>query len=459
MVAVSRLLSPDEIGIHVIGASIAMLASELKAFGMGGYLIREKELSTIKVRTTFAVSMLFAFTLGVGLIILSPVIANFYNDPRLIPVLLLFSIGFFISPFSIVTSAVLTREFQFVKLSVARLSEVIMSAVTTLILIYLEYGYLSLAIGTAVGNITSTLIYFVIKPEIVSYWPYFKNLNAVMKSGFFTSIAALIRRGATVSPELIIGKMAGINDAALFSRGSGFIRFSSSLIFSMISPVIAPYLSKSNREGSVLSETYIKVNLLVGGICWPILAVAGVFSEQAITVMFGEQWTASAPIASALAIWALFGMVFVEFGQLLLTIGKEKFTFYYEMILTVSTIILCIGASLVDSYYVPFALVLSSVLQVFMQSILFKKFFDINLINYLWNLRISIIITLLCFMIALLTKKFIINFDLNAYYAISILAFTMPIFWLSCVVIFKHPIYAEVKVVFRTLKNYIPWLH
>jgi O-antigen/teichoic acid export membrane protein len=96
MVAISRLLSPDEIGIHVIGASIAMLAAELKSFGMGGYLVREKEINTIKVRSTFTVSMFFSFTLGGILIVAAPFIANFYNDQRLIPVLLLFSIGFFV---------------------------------------------------------------------------------------------------------------------------------------------------------------------------------------------------------------------------------------------------------------------------------------------------------------------------------------------------------------------------
>jgi O-antigen/teichoic acid export membrane protein len=447
MVAISRLLSPDEIGIHVIGASIALLAAELRTFGMGAYLIREREINTIMIRSTFTASMLVAFILGIGLIVSAPSVANFYNDPRLIPVLFLLSVSFFMSPFAIVTSAVLTREFQFAKLSAAHLSEVIVTSGITLILIYFEFGYISMAIGTAVGNVTSTIIFFILKPKIISYWPYFKNLNGVMQSGFFTSFAALIRRGATVSPELIIGKMAGINEAALFSRGMGFIKFSNSVIFSMISPVVAPYLSKSNREGEILTDSYIKVNLLVGGICWPILAVAGVFAEQAITAMFGEQWTAAAPIASALAVWALLSMLFVNFGQLLLTIGKEKFTFYYEMILTVSTIILCVFASLINGDYIPYVLILISLLQVLMQALMFKKFFGINIISYLWQLKQSILVTIACFIAAWLIKYLVINFELNAFYAIGILALIMPVFWLLCIFIFSHPLKAEIHTI------------
>jgi O-antigen/teichoic acid export membrane protein len=455
MVAISRLLSPDEIGIHVIGASIAMLAAELKAFGMGGYLVREKDINSIKVRTTFTVSMLFAFTLGATLIITSSLIADFYSDQRLVPVLMLFSIGFFVAPFSIVTSAVLTRNFEFGKLSIIRLSEVLMSAVTTLILIYFDFGYISLAIGTAVGNISSTILFVIFRPNIVSYLPYFSDFNVVLKSGFFTSFAALIRRGETVSPELIIGKMADISGAALFSRGMGFIKFSSSIVLGMISPVVAPYLAKSHREGEILADSYIKVNLLVSGICWPILAVAGVFAEQAITLMFGEQWSAAAPIASTLAIWALLGMFYVNFEVLLLTIGKEKSTFYYQMILSIVTIILCIAAALIDTNYVPFALIVSGVLKVLMQAILFKKFFGIHIVTYLWKLKQSIIVTVTCFLCALLIKHFLTPFDLNAFYAMGILALIMPIVWLLSAVIFRHPISLEAKQMFFTFKKYV----
>jgi O-antigen/teichoic acid export membrane protein len=447
MVAISRLLSPDEIGIHVIGASIAMLAAELKAFGMGGYLVREKDINSIKVRTTFTVSMLFAFTLGATLIITSSIIADFYSDQRLVPVLMLFSIGFFVAPFSIVTSAVLTRNFEFGKLSIVRLSEVLMSAVTTLILIYFDFGYISLAIGTAVGNISSTVLFVIFRPNIVSYLPYFSDLNVVLKSGFFTSFAALIRRGETVSPELIIGKMADISGAALFSRGMGFIKFSSSIVLGMISPVVAPYLSKSNRQGEILADSYIKVNLLVGGICWPILAVAGVFAEQAITLMFGEQWTAAAPIASTLAIWALLGMFYVNFEVLLLTIGKEKYTFFYQIILSIVTVILCIGAALIDSALVPFALIGSGILKVLMQAILFKKFLGISIFSYLWQLKQSILVTIACFTIALFMKYITTHLALNAFYSIIILAIAMSIFWLICIFIFKHPLKSELATV------------
>jgi O-antigen/teichoic acid export membrane protein len=340
-------------------------------------------------------------------------------------------------------------------LSIVRLGEVIMSAASTLILIYFEFGYISLAIGTVIGNISSTMLFFIFRPKVVSYLPYFRDLKIVMKSGFFTSFAALIRRGATVSPELIIGKMAGINDAALFSRGAGFVQFSRGVILGIISPVVAPYLAKSNREGEILADSYINVNLLVGGICWPILAVAGVFAEQAITLLFGQQWVASAPIASILVISALISMIFVNFEQLLLTIGKEKYTFYYQIVLTIFTIASCIGAALIDSSYVPFALITSSVLQVLMQAILFKKFFDINIITYIWKLKRSISITATCFIAAWFIEYLVTKFELNAFFAIVILVIIMPPFWLISVIIFKHPIFSEVNKLIFALKKHI----
>jgi hypothetical protein len=94
-------------------------------------------------------------------------------------------------------------------------------------------------------------------------------------------------------------------------------------------------------------------------------------------------------------------------------------------------------------------------LKVFMQAILFKKFFDIHIVTYSWKLKQSIIITVTCLLFALVIKYFLTKFNLNEVYAIVILALIIPIVWLLSVVIFRHPIYLEVKTLFITIKKHI----
>lgn len=42
IVIVARILTPTELGVYAIAGALVLIAGELKTFGAGGYLIRQK---------------------------------------------------------------------------------------------------------------------------------------------------------------------------------------------------------------------------------------------------------------------------------------------------------------------------------------------------------------------------------------------------------------------------------
>src|SRR5690554_7371629 len=63
---------------------------------------------------------------------------------------------------------------------------------------------------------------------------------------------------------------------------------------------------------------------MLGGLIWPVLAVASVVSLPAIYLFFGDQWLEAAPYASLIAWWAIFRMVHWFSSDLLMARGFEK---------------------------------------------------------------------------------------------------------------------------------------
>jgi len=72
----ARLLTPAETGIYAVGFAVMMLLEMLREFGVGSYLIRERELDRGKIRAAFTVTLLLAWCPGGALVAASRPLAT-----------------------------------------------------------------------------------------------------------------------------------------------------------------------------------------------------------------------------------------------------------------------------------------------------------------------------------------------------------------------------------------------
>jgi O-antigen/teichoic acid export membrane protein len=80
-IIIARLLTPEEIGIFAVGAVIIGFAQTMRAFGVGSYLVQEKELNEVKIRAAFMVTLCMAWIMGVITLAVAPWAGDFYKAP------------------------------------------------------------------------------------------------------------------------------------------------------------------------------------------------------------------------------------------------------------------------------------------------------------------------------------------------------------------------------------------
>ena len=78
--------------------------------------------------------------------------------------------------------------------------------------------------------------------------------------------------------------------------------------------------------------------ILQGAFSLPVFAVVNVAAYPVVIFLFGEQWDAAIPIASSLAIWAMFQAVHSFSNSALISMGAEKRMFVGSLIIFVSRI-------------------------------------------------------------------------------------------------------------------------
>src|SRR5579885_1853183 len=111
MIVLTRLIAPREFGLMSMAAVFTGFLDLFTELGTTSALIQKDTLTPRLLSTTFWANIAFGFLAGGATFATAPLVAAFYGQPRLVPVLELLSVGFAITSLSLVQRALLSREF------------------------------------------------------------------------------------------------------------------------------------------------------------------------------------------------------------------------------------------------------------------------------------------------------------------------------------------------------------
>lgn len=448
-IVVARLLVPDEIGVFAIASSVVLVISEFRLLGAGVYVIREAELTRDKVKNALGLSFLICWCLGIALILLSSFLGEFYGNESISNIFIILSISFFFGPYISISASLLSREFQHKTIFHVRIITGVVGFITTVSLILLGASYYSMAISNLVSVIVQFCLYIWFRPKTMELLPSFGDFKPIMKVGIFHSLSSMLNRTQLTLSDIIIGRIGTVRDVAIFSRGLGFINFISDTVVSGVSPVVLPYLSKVNKDKGSVSEAYTKAGVYLTGITWPVLLVANVVALPAIRLFFGDQWDEAAPIAAILACWAAIRSSNIFFSQAMLAKSMEKILFVKEVM------IFCLLGVSIWSFYpygfesVGYAFVCVSICEFVICLVLLVKFLDLKIFDYFRSLFKSAGIAIVCFLAASIIDEILELNDYGGNSKVFTCALILPIVWILCLYVLKHPLFEEIARIFK----------
>ncbi len=449
---VARLLSPSEIGTFAVASSLVMIMAEFRVLGANAYLIREKELTHEKVRSSYGLTLLVSWLMGVVIIAASYPLADFFEIEELGPLFILLSLSFFIAPYISIPHAILSRNYKFGLISNIYVLAAITQLIITISFIFLGFSFYSLAFGNLAAVVAQAILFLYASREVSVYAPRFNNMRDIAKIGIFTSLGHVIRKAQHTTPDMVIGKMGTPTEVGLFSRGLGFMVFVTDTIMSGIYPVAAPYLADIKNNGEDVAKAYLNASQLITGVLWPALAVGSVASLPAIRLMFGDQWDSAAPIASIVAVWAMLRAPHFLAPQALITLGHEGSMFAKELI-----VFLIFLVSIIFGYHsngmqgVAYAFVITGIADLIVSAFFAKVCIRLPIFKHLICLLPSLMVTIICWVAARgIERAWPFEETPSILTFFQILAL-LPLIWILGLFVFKHPLRFELTRIVSAL--------
>ncbi len=323
-VVVARILTPEQVGIFAVAAVFAALASTFRDFGVGEYLIQEKNLTPEVLRAALTVNIGVSWIMALLLLVLAPFAADFYRTAGVADVMRVQAVNFVLIPFGAVTMAWFRREMNFKPIFLAGLVANCVSFAVVLALALNGFGYMSLAWSSLAGVVATVMTSLALRPKGFPRRPGWRGVAKVFHFGKFASGVYIFGQLGKGAPEMIVGKAAGMADVGMFSRAQGLVEIFHRLVLRAVLPVCLPFFAKGVREtgspkaGLLLSISYVTA---VG---WPFLAFIALAAFAAVRLIYGTQWMAAVPLAKLLCAAAAVELVYVASKEALLASGLVK---------------------------------------------------------------------------------------------------------------------------------------
>jgi O-antigen/teichoic acid export membrane protein len=329
---ISRILTPEEIGVSVIGMAILAMVMSVRDFSSSNFLIQREELGPEDIRGAFTVTFILTGIIAAVLVTASPFLASFYDEPSLVPYFRVISACLFLDVSCNLITALMRREMSFGKVAAINITGAAAAAVATIFLALLGFSYMSFAWAWLIGSALAAGLALALRPHFWMFKPSLCSWRAMVSFGGYNGAISMLYRIFDSLPLLLLGRVVSPHAAALFSRTLLIVQIPDKMVLGGAMTVVLPAFSTQVRQGRDLKRPYLAALSLITVLHWPALLVLSVLAYPAVVVILGQQWIEAAPLVQVVAVALLFSFSFELNYPVMVAMGAIRDLFIRALI-------------------------------------------------------------------------------------------------------------------------------
>lgn len=331
---VARLLQPSDYGLMGMAAIFLGIVQLLSEFGLGTAIITMRDLNDDQVSQLNTVSLLSGVA-GLALsVALAIPIGEFFRAPKLPPIIIVMSIAFVTSAFSVVPRALLQKEMRFKILAIIAGLQGLAQAISTLILAFLGFGYWALVLGNLSFSLTATLLTLAWKRQRFA-WPRFSAIRAALVYSWHIIVARLSWFIYNDGDFIIAGRVLGEAPLGNYSLAWTLAHAPLEKLTTMVNQVTPSIFAAVQTDYIALRRYLRNITGALSLFVFPIVLGMALIANDFVRVALGEKWIGVVLPLQLLALHALFRSNVVLLTPLLNVVGEERFSMWNSIVMMV----------------------------------------------------------------------------------------------------------------------------
>ena len=330
-IVLARILGPKPYGEVAVAALVIGLGNLVADVGLGSALVQKNEVSGEDIRFAFTVQVLFAALIVLALWPLTPLIAVFFHQPEIVPVLrAMFSI-FILQSLGQTAISLLKRNLRQKEIQTAQLVSYLIGYIGVGIpLALLGVGVWSLVVAQLTQSLLNTiLVYTRMHHSVIPLaWP--RNAHMAGYGGKVVS-SNVVNWWITNSDNLFVGRACGSVPLGLYSRSFTLVNLPEAGIVSTLQAVLFPTYSRTQDRSQLMRQTYLASVSIVAMLTLPFFAVVAAVPLTVIGGVYGAQWLAAVPVVVPLALAMPLDSIMALAGPVQYGVGRVERELWPQM--------------------------------------------------------------------------------------------------------------------------------
>jgi O-antigen/teichoic acid export membrane protein len=324
LMVLARLLDPKDFGLVGMVTAFTGVLNLFRDFGLSTATVQRVEVTDEQVSTLFWINSAVGATLWLVLAAVSPLVAWFYREPRLLWVTIVLAIGFFFNAVGVQHSAMLQRQMRFTALAIIDIVALLVSITVGIGMALRGFKYWALVAMTVTPPLVSTILLWLTTKWIPGAPRRRVGVHSMIRFGGTITLNGLVVYIAYNFEKVLLGRFWGAEAVGIYGRAYQLINIPTENVNSAAGEVAFSVLARVQSDIDRFRNYFLKGYSLVLAVTVPITIACALLGNDLIAVVLGPKWKEVVPIFRLLAPTILIFAMINPFAWLLFSLGKVR---------------------------------------------------------------------------------------------------------------------------------------
>ncbi len=296
MVVLARELGPAAFGVVGLAMVVIDILTIIGQAGLTEVFIQNNGSSQKELSTGFWTSLVLGILLGAAVFLSAPLLAQFFGEPDLDPVMKCLSISCLFNTLGTVHEALLRRSFGFKALAARNVTASIVSGAVAIALALNGAGVFSLVAQRVVSTAWLMAALWIAVRWFPSFLFSWKNCLSQLRMGISIAGTSLLGAGNQRVMDLLVGYFLGTTALGYLRIAWKGLDVLLNLSVMPVQRVILTSLSHLQNDLPALARAYQRIVQISSLFIYPVFLGAAVIAPELVLLAFGPKWEPSVPL-------------------------------------------------------------------------------------------------------------------------------------------------------------------
>jgi PST family polysaccharide transporter len=318
----ARLLSPTDYGLQSMVFTLTAFFSLFRDAGLSVAAVQRETLTHEQLSTLFWINLALGAFLAILVAALSPFLAAFYKEPRLLWITAASASIFLFNSLSVQHKALLDRAMRFSTSVKIDILSATIGSVIAIGMAALGFGYWSLICQNISLPIVGTVAIWIAMPWLPGRPRWSAELRSMVRFGGTVTVNSLVVYVAYNTEKILLGRFWGAAPLGIYTRAYQLATLPVQQLIGAAHLVAFSVLSRLQAEAQRLQRAYLKSLSLIVSLTIPVVISTALFSDEIVLIVLGQKWIAVAAVLRFLSPTVLVLALINPFSWFLSSTGR-----------------------------------------------------------------------------------------------------------------------------------------